>query len=153
MVPRGQIDDQPAVQRREAVQVDDHTAARLASMSSNRPFKIRWFINRDQCGLDAESCRRRFNRSVKQTSVGARWRIENVGYSGNARRYLLKQIEPLSRNRRLDLLKEIAPRVTRVAYIFNPPAGAYAGLFYGSIEPSAARFGIETALVAVNEPA
>jgi len=62
-------------------------------------------------------------------------------------------LEPPIAGKWLDLLKEIAPRVTRVAYIFNPPAGAYAGLFYGSIEPSAARFGIETALVAVNEPA
>jgi putative ABC transport system substrate-binding protein len=53
----------------------------------------------------------------------------------------------------LDLLHEIAPGVTRVAFIFNPPASPYGGLFYGSIELAAGKFAAQTRLVPVHEPA
>jgi putative tryptophan/tyrosine transport system substrate-binding protein len=62
-------------------------------------------------------------------------------------------LEPPIAGKWLELLKAIAPRVTRAAYIFNPPAGAYAGLFYASIEPFASKFSVETRLVPIHDPA
>ena len=53
----------------------------------------------------------------------------------------------------LDLLREIAPRVTRVGFIFNPPASPYAGLFYGSIQVAAAGFAMQTMSIPIHEPA
>jgi putative ABC transport system substrate-binding protein len=62
-------------------------------------------------------------------------------------------LEPPVAAKWLGLLKEIAPGVTRVGYIFNLPSSPYAGLFYGSIEPVAPNFSVETAAISVNEPA
>jgi putative tryptophan/tyrosine transport system substrate-binding protein len=62
-------------------------------------------------------------------------------------------LEPPIAVKWLELLKGIAPRITRVAYIFNPPSAPYAGLFYGSIEPNMSRFGVETVQIPVNLPA
>jgi putative ABC transport system substrate-binding protein len=53
----------------------------------------------------------------------------------------------------LDLLKEIAPSVTRVAFIVNLPSSPYGGLFFGSIQLANARFSAQTMLVPVQEPA
>jgi putative tryptophan/tyrosine transport system substrate-binding protein len=52
----------------------------------------------------------------------------------------------------LELLKEIAPQVTRVAYIIYPPGSPYGGLFYGSIQLAAGRYAVQTLLVPVYEP-
>jgi putative ABC transport system substrate-binding protein len=46
----------------------------------------------------------------------------------------------------LELIKEIAPDVRRVAFIFNPQAGAYAEKFLQSIVPVAPSFGIDLAV-------
>jgi putative ABC transport system substrate-binding protein len=53
----------------------------------------------------------------------------------------------------LELLREIAPQVTRVGFVFNPPANPYGGLFYGAIQLAAAKFAIQTTSVPVHEPA
>jgi putative tryptophan/tyrosine transport system substrate-binding protein len=53
----------------------------------------------------------------------------------------------------LDLLKEIAPLVTRVAFIINLPSSPYGGLFYGSIQLANAKFSAQTTFVPVQEPA
>jgi putative tryptophan/tyrosine transport system substrate-binding protein len=53
----------------------------------------------------------------------------------------------------LDLLKEIAPLVTRVAFILNLPSSPYGGLFYGSIQLANAKFSAQTMFVPVQEPA
>jgi putative tryptophan/tyrosine transport system substrate-binding protein len=53
----------------------------------------------------------------------------------------------------LGLLKEIAPRVTRVAFIINLPSSPYGGLFYGSIQLANAKFLAQTMFVPVHEPA
>jgi len=53
----------------------------------------------------------------------------------------------------LELLKEIAPLVTRVAFIINQPSSPYGGLFYGSIQLANARFSARTMFVPVQEPA
>src|SRR5262249_21918484 len=43
----------------------------------------------------------------------------------------------------LELLKEIAPRVARVAIFFNPATATYAEIFLNPFKASAASFGIE----------
>jgi putative tryptophan/tyrosine transport system substrate-binding protein len=53
----------------------------------------------------------------------------------------------------LDLLKEIAPLVTRVAFIINHPSSPYGGLFYGSIQLANAKFSAQTMFVPVQEAA
>jgi putative tryptophan/tyrosine transport system substrate-binding protein len=53
----------------------------------------------------------------------------------------------------MDLLKESAPHVSRVAFIFNPPSSAYGGLFFGSIQLAATRHSVQAKLLPVYEPA
>ena len=43
----------------------------------------------------------------------------------------------------LELLKEIAPRVTRVAFLFNPATAPYAEYFLNSFKAAAASFAVE----------
>jgi putative ABC transport system substrate-binding protein len=43
----------------------------------------------------------------------------------------------------LELLKEIAPRVTRVAFLFNPATAPYAEIFLNSFRAAAASFAVE----------
>jgi putative ABC transport system substrate-binding protein len=53
----------------------------------------------------------------------------------------------------LELLKEIAPLITRVAFIIHQPSSPYGGLFYGSIQLANAKFSAQTMFVPVQEPA
>jgi putative ABC transport system substrate-binding protein len=53
-------------------------------------------------------------------------------------------LEPTVGAKWLELLKQIAPRIRRVAYVFSPTASPYAPLFYKSIEGAAATLGVET---------
>jgi len=43
----------------------------------------------------------------------------------------------------LELIKEIAPKITRVAFIFNPEAGPYAQKYTQSIAPIAPALGVK----------
>jgi putative ABC transport system substrate-binding protein len=61
-------------------------------------------------------------------------------------------LEPTVGAKWLGLLKEIAPRVTRVAFIFKP-GSLYSGLFYRSIEAAASKFVVEAVIAPVHEPA
>jgi len=61
-------------------------------------------------------------------------------------------LEPFVAGKWLGLLKEIAPGMTRLAYIFNPPSGPYAGLYYGFIEPTVTQLGVEATMVPVLKP-
>jgi putative ABC transport system substrate-binding protein len=60
-------------------------------------------------------------------------------------------MEPTVGAKWLDLLKEIAPRVTRVAVIFNPDASPYSQLYYRSIETAASKFSVETVSVPIRD--
>jgi putative tryptophan/tyrosine transport system substrate-binding protein len=51
----------------------------------------------------------------------------------------------------LELLKEMAPRVTRVAIMFNPNTAPYAALFSRSVEAAAQKFGVEPAVATVQQ--
>jgi putative tryptophan/tyrosine transport system substrate-binding protein len=53
----------------------------------------------------------------------------------------------------LELMKEIAPEVRRVAFIFNPKAGPYAEKFVQSIEPLAPSFGINLTVSPIQDAA
>jgi putative ABC transport system substrate-binding protein len=53
----------------------------------------------------------------------------------------------------LQLLKEVAPSVTRVAVIFNPDTASYAPLFNRLIETAAASFGMTVTLAPVHDDA
>jgi len=44
----------------------------------------------------------------------------------------------------VELLKDIAPRVTRVAVMFNPASTSIAAQFVDSVEEAAVKFGLET---------
>jgi putative ABC transport system substrate-binding protein len=62
-------------------------------------------------------------------------------------------LEPTVGAKWLELLKQIAPRTRRVAYVFSPLASPYAPLFYKSIEAAAATLGVETVAAPAREPA
>ena len=51
----------------------------------------------------------------------------------------------------LQLLKEVAPRVTRIAVIFNPDTAPFAPLFNRAIEAAAPTFGITVTLAPVHD--
>jgi putative ABC transport system substrate-binding protein len=61
-------------------------------------------------------------------------------------------LEPTVGAKWLELLKQIAQRVRRVAYVFGSMASPYAPLFYKSIEEAAATLGVETVAAPVREP-
>jgi putative ABC transport system substrate-binding protein len=50
-------------------------------------------------------------------------------------------------------LKELAPGVTRITYLFHPQIGPYYSLWLKSVETAAATFGVETASAPVRAPA
>ena len=52
-------------------------------------------------------------------------------------------IEPTMAGKWVELLKEIAPRVTRVAFLFNPEMAPYAEYYLGPFKAAAASFGVE----------
>ena len=60
-------------------------------------------------------------------------------------------LEPTFGGKWLELLKEIAPRVTRVAIMFNPNTAPYAVLFSRSVEAAAQKLGVEPAEAAVQQ--
>jgi putative ABC transport system substrate-binding protein len=62
-------------------------------------------------------------------------------------------LEPTVGAKWLQLLLEIAPRVKRVAYVFNPNASPYAPLFYESIEDAGGKLSVETIMAPAEQPA
>src|SRR5262245_4687367 len=61
-------------------------------------------------------------------------------------------MEALMSGKWLELLKEIAPRVARVAFLYNPPTSPGGGsYFFGSFEAAAASFGGEAIRVPVRD--
>jgi putative ABC transport system substrate-binding protein len=62
-------------------------------------------------------------------------------------------LEPSVGGKWLELLKEIAPRVTRVAFIFNPRSSPVTSLFIRSAEVAAPNFAVETVEAPVKQPA
>jgi putative ABC transport system substrate-binding protein len=52
----------------------------------------------------------------------------------------------------LELLKEIAPRVNRVAFLFNPATAPYAEFFLKPFETAAGSFAVEAIAAPVSEP-
>jgi putative ABC transport system substrate-binding protein len=61
--------------------------------------------------------------------------------------------DPTLMGKWLQLLKEIAPRVTRVAVIFNPDTALFAPLFNREIDAVAPSFGMTVTLAAVHDDA
>jgi len=61
--------------------------------------------------------------------------------------------DPTLMGKWLQLLKEIAPRVTRVAVIFNPDTAAFAPLLNRAIETAAPSFGMTVTLAPVHDDA
>jgi putative tryptophan/tyrosine transport system substrate-binding protein len=60
-------------------------------------------------------------------------------------------MEPSVGSKWLQLLKEIAPGVTRVAIVFNPESLAGNG-FLGALETAAERFGVKTFILPIHNP-
>jgi putative tryptophan/tyrosine transport system substrate-binding protein len=52
-------------------------------------------------------------------------------------------VEPTMGGKWLEVLKEIAPRVARVAVLFNPATAPYSELYLNSFKAAAASFGVE----------
>jgi len=60
-------------------------------------------------------------------------------------------IEPTMAGKWLELLKEIAPRVARVAFLFNPMTAPYAGYFLNPLKAAALSSGVEVMAVPVRD--
>src|SRR4029077_14662022 len=60
-------------------------------------------------------------------------------------------IEPTMAGKWLELLKEIAPRVARVAFLFNPVTATYAEYYLTPFKAAAASFGVEAIAAAVHD--
>ena len=61
--------------------------------------------------------------------------------SGNATGFIV--MEPTMASKWLELLKEIAPRITRVAFLFNPAMAPYAGYYLAPFKTAATSLGVE----------
>jgi len=53
----------------------------------------------------------------------------------------------------VELLKEIAPKISRVTIIFNPDTSPYAMLFYRSAEAAGQKLAVQTVMAPVHDPA
>jgi putative ABC transport system substrate-binding protein len=60
-------------------------------------------------------------------------------------------IEPTMAGKWLELLKEIAPRVARVALLFNPVTAPYAEYFLNPLKAAALSFGVEAIAAPVRD--
>jgi len=60
-------------------------------------------------------------------------------------------IEPTMAGKWLELLKEIAPRVARVAFLFNPMTAPYAGYFLNPLKAAALSSGVDVIAVPVRD--
>ena len=69
---------------------------------------------------------------------------------GNATGFTL--YEPTMAGKWLELLKEIAPRVARVAFLFNPATAPYAEYYMTPFKAAAASFGVEAIAAPVRDP-
>jgi putative ABC transport system substrate-binding protein len=62
-------------------------------------------------------------------------------------------IEPTMAGKSLELLKEIAPRVSRVAFLFNPATAPYAEFYLNSFKTAAPSFAMEAIAAPVRDTA
>jgi ABC-type uncharacterized transport system substrate-binding protein len=60
-------------------------------------------------------------------------------------------MEPTMTGKWLELLKEIAPRVARVAFLFNPPTAPYAEYYLTPFKAAAASFAVEAIVAPVHD--
>ena len=68
---------------------------------------------------------------------------------GNATGFIL--MEPTMAGKWIELLKEIAPRVTRVAILFNPATAPYAQYYLNPFKAAATSFGVEAIAASVHD--
>jgi ABC-type uncharacterized transport system substrate-binding protein len=61
-------------------------------------------------------------------------------------------LEPTVGEKWLQLLKELAPRVNRVALMFNPSSSPYSQLFYQTIEAAAPKLALQVSAALVHDP-
>ena len=63
----------------------------------------------------------------------------------------LTNIEPTMPGKWLELLKEIAPRVNRAAFLFNPTTATYADYYLNPFQAAAASFGMKAVIASVRD--
>jgi putative ABC transport system substrate-binding protein len=61
-------------------------------------------------------------------------------------------LEPTIGAKWLELLKEIAPRVNRVALMFNPSSSPYSRLFYQTIDAATSKFAVQSTMALAHDP-
>ena len=69
--------------------------------------------------------------------------------SGNVTGFL--NMEPTMAGKWLELLKEIAPRLNRVAFLFNPATATYAEIYLNPFKAAAASFAVEAITAPVHD--
>ena len=82
--------------------------------------------------------------------VGGGWVATMARPSGNVTGFTL--YEPTMAGKWLELLKGIAPRVARVAFLFNPATAPYAEYYMTPFKAAAASFGVEAIAAPVRDP-
>jgi putative tryptophan/tyrosine transport system substrate-binding protein len=60
-------------------------------------------------------------------------------------------MEPTIPSKWVELIKEIAPRVARVAFLFNPATAPYFGVYVNPFKAAAATFGVEPIIARVHD--
>ena len=72
-----------------------------------------------------------------------RQRLRREPSAARRQRHRLRHIEPTMAGKWLELLKEIAPRVNRVAFLFNPATAPYAEYYLNPFKAAAASLAVE----------
>jgi putative tryptophan/tyrosine transport system substrate-binding protein len=70
---------------------------------------------------------------------------------GNATGFVAHSFEPTMAGKWLELLKEIAPRVSRVAFLFNPATATYFEYYTKPFKAAAPSFGVEAIAAPVHD--
>src|SRR5947199_3732393 len=83
--------------------------------------------------------------------VGSGFVVSLARPGGNATGFTI--MEPTTAGKWLALLKEIAPRVTRAALLFNPKTAPYVGTYLSPFKAASGSFGIEAIAAPVRDAA
>jgi len=83
--------------------------------------------------------------------VGSGFAASLARPGGNATGFTI--MEPTITGKWIELLTEIAPRVTRAAFMFNPATAPYVKIYLNTFKAAAASYGVEMILTPVHEKA
>ena len=127
----------------------EETIRKRTHRAEARPYRYaKHTANRDNAATNADHSRRV---CCHCRSGWQRFRSKLARPGGNATGFTI--MEPTITGKWLELLKEIAPRVNRAAFLFNPATTPYANIYLNPFKAAAASLGLKAVVATVHDTA